>query len=142
MTPLVAETIDTAIQPFRVNIPEADLADLKRRLAATRWPDKETVGDQSQGVQLAKLQELVRYWSTDYDWRKRRGDLECLPAVHDQHRRGRHPLHSCSLASPERDAADHRARMAGVGLRANQTHWSAHRPNQVRRPGGGRVSTW
>jgi pimeloyl-ACP methyl ester carboxylesterase len=79
MTPLVAETIDTAIQPFRVNIAEADLADLKRRLAATRWPDKETVGDQSQGVQLAKLQELVRYWDTDYDWRKAEATLNAYP---------------------------------------------------------------
>ena len=49
----------TAIRPFRVNVPQAELADLRRRLAATRWPDKETVADQSQGVQLAKLQELV-----------------------------------------------------------------------------------
>ncbi len=79
MAPLVAETIDTAIQPFRVNIAEADLADLKRRLAATRWPDKETVGDQSQGVQLAKLQDLARYWGTDYDWRKAEATVNAYP---------------------------------------------------------------
>jgi len=100
MTPLVAETIDTAIQPFRVNIPEADLADLKRRLAATRWPDKETVGDQSQGVQLAKLQELVRYWSTDYDWRSAEATLNAYPQfttnidgvdIHFIHVRSHHP---------------------------------------------------
>ena len=59
-----------AIRPFRVAVPEADLVDLRRRIAATRWPDRETVADQSQGVQLATLQELVRYWGTDYDWRK------------------------------------------------------------------------
>jgi hypothetical protein len=70
-TPVAAaENNDTAIRPFRVNVPKADLADLSRRLAATRWPDKETVEDESQGAQLAKLQELVRYWGTDYDWRK------------------------------------------------------------------------
>jgi pimeloyl-ACP methyl ester carboxylesterase len=100
MTPLVAETVDTAIQPFRVNIPEADLADLKRRLAATRWPDKETVGDQSQGVQLAKLQELVRYWSTDYDWRNAEATLNAYPQfttnidgvdIHFIHVRSHHP---------------------------------------------------
>jgi pimeloyl-ACP methyl ester carboxylesterase len=100
MTPLVAETVDTAIQPFRVNIPEADLADLKRRLAATRWPDKETVGDQSQGVQLAKLQELVRYWSTDYDWRSAEATLNAYPQfttnidgvdIHFIHVRSHHP---------------------------------------------------
>jgi hypothetical protein len=54
----------TAIRPFRVNVPKADLADL-RRLGATRWPDKETFADESQGAQLAKVQELVRYWGTD-----------------------------------------------------------------------------
>ena len=55
---------DTAIRPFRVEIPDAALADLRRRLAATRWPDREIVADQSQGVQLAALQRLVRYWET------------------------------------------------------------------------------
>ena len=59
----------SAIRPFRVNVPEANLADLRRRLAATRWPTKELVKDRSQGVQLATLKELVRYWGTDYDWR-------------------------------------------------------------------------
>jgi hypothetical protein len=60
---------DNAIRPFRINVPEAALVDLRRRVVATRWPDKETVKDQSQGVQLAKLQALVRYWGTDYDCR-------------------------------------------------------------------------
>ena len=78
--------------------PRSDLADLRRRIAATRWPDKETVADQSQGAQLAKLQELVRYWGTDYDWRKVRGEAECLAAIHDDDRRRRHSLHSRPLA--------------------------------------------
>jgi Epoxide hydrolase N terminus len=56
-----AENNDIAIRPFRVSVPEADLADLRRRMLATRWPDKETVADRPQGNQLAKLQELVRY---------------------------------------------------------------------------------
>jgi len=70
-----------AIRPFRVNVPHADLDDLRRRVLATRWPAKETVADQSQGVQLAKLQRLVRYWGTDYDWRKGEAKLnacQCL----------------------------------------------------------------
>jgi pimeloyl-ACP methyl ester carboxylesterase len=59
-----------SIRPFRVDIPDAAVADLRRRLAATRWPDMETVTDQSQGVQVARLRELFDYWMTDYDWRK------------------------------------------------------------------------
>jgi pimeloyl-ACP methyl ester carboxylesterase len=74
-TAMVAENNDTAIRPFRVKVSQADIADLRRRLAATRWPDKETVADESQGAQLAKLQELVRYWGTDYDWRKAEAKL-------------------------------------------------------------------
>ena len=70
---------DSAIRPFSVRILEADLVDLRRRIAATRWPDKETVDDRSQGVQLAKLQELVRHWGTDYDWRKAEAKLNALP---------------------------------------------------------------
>src|SRR5215471_8905371 len=64
--PTVAAAADTrtAIRPFRVNVSDADLADLRHRLLATRWPDKETVADRSQGVQLEKLQALVRYWGT------------------------------------------------------------------------------
>ena len=57
-----------AIKPFRVHFPDEALADLKRRVAATRWPDKEIVPDQSQGVQLATVQKLARYWATDYNW--------------------------------------------------------------------------
>src|SRR5690349_14830329 len=68
-TPAHPATSD-AIRPFRVQVPDDDLGDLRRRILATRWPDKEAVGDRSQGVQLGKLQELARYWGTDYDWRK------------------------------------------------------------------------
>ena len=68
-----------AIRPFRIDVPEQDLADLRRRLAATRWPDKETVADDSQGVPQAMLQELVRYWQTEYDWRKVEARLNALP---------------------------------------------------------------
>ena len=69
----------TAIRPFRVNVSQAQLADLKRRTKATRWPDKETVADESQGVPLATLQELARYWATDYDWRRAEAKLNSYP---------------------------------------------------------------
>jgi pimeloyl-ACP methyl ester carboxylesterase len=68
-----------AIRPFRINVPEKELGDLRRRLAATRWPDKETVDDDSQGVKLAVLRELVRHWQTDYDWRKVEARLNARP---------------------------------------------------------------
>jgi pimeloyl-ACP methyl ester carboxylesterase len=70
---------DTSIRPFHVDVPEAALADLRKRIAATRWPDRETVNDQSQGVQLAKIQGLVNYWGTGYDWRKAEAKLNALP---------------------------------------------------------------
>ena len=67
------------IRPFRANIPVEAVTDLRRRLAATRWPDKETVADRSQGARLAELQELVRYWGTEYDWRKGEAKLNAFP---------------------------------------------------------------
>ena len=67
------------IRPFRVHFSNEALADLKRRIVATRWPDRETVDDTSQGVPLAPLQDLARYWATDYDWRKCEAKLNALP---------------------------------------------------------------
>ena len=74
-------TVETAteIQTFRVEIPEEQIDDLRRRVEATRWPSKELVEDRSQGVQLTTLQELARYWTTDYDWRKAETKLNALP---------------------------------------------------------------
>jgi pimeloyl-ACP methyl ester carboxylesterase len=89
----------TEIRPFHVNVPDAVLVDLRRRIAATRWPDRETVEDPSQGAQLAKLQELVRYWGTGYDWRNAEAKLNALPQftttidgldIHFIHVRSRH----------------------------------------------------
>jgi pimeloyl-ACP methyl ester carboxylesterase len=74
-----AATISDAIRPFRINIPKEQLVDLRRRIAATRWPERETVTDESQGVPLAMIQELARYWGTDYDWRKCEAKLNALP---------------------------------------------------------------
>jgi len=69
----------TDIRPFQVNIPEADLTELRRRIKATVWPDRETVTDATQGVQLATIQALARYWATEYDWRKVEARLNALP---------------------------------------------------------------
>src|SRR5262249_42591936 len=95
-----ASAEDTAIRPFRVHVPPKALDGLRRRIAATRWPDKETVADASQGVPLEKLQALVRYWGTGYDWRKAEAKLNALPQfmtnidgvdIHFIHVRSRHP---------------------------------------------------
>src|SRR5215213_8211659 len=77
MTSTAGERV--AVRPFRIDVPEEDLDDLRRRIVATQWPDKETVADESQGVQLATMQELARYWATDYDWRKCEAQLNALP---------------------------------------------------------------
>jgi len=76
---LAAASANDAVRPFRVNIPEAQLADLRGRIAEARWPDQETVGDGSQGPQLQQFQEVVRHWGTTYDWRKVEARLNALP---------------------------------------------------------------
>jgi pimeloyl-ACP methyl ester carboxylesterase len=95
----VSKEDPTAIRSFHVHISDEALTDLRQRIAVTRWPEKETVADQSQGVQLAKLQKLVRYWGTDYDWRKAEAKLNALPQfvttidgldIHFIHVRSRH----------------------------------------------------
>jgi pimeloyl-ACP methyl ester carboxylesterase len=70
---------DHAIRPFRIDVPDEALVDLRRRLAATRWPEKETVADQSQGVQLATMRQLVQYWQSGHDWRNVEARLNALP---------------------------------------------------------------
>jgi pimeloyl-ACP methyl ester carboxylesterase len=77
----MGNTVETAneIRPFQVDIPEEELAELRRRIAAARWPSRELVADRSQGVQLATMQELARYWATNYDWRKAEAKLNALP---------------------------------------------------------------
>jgi pimeloyl-ACP methyl ester carboxylesterase len=77
----MSSTVETAsgIRPFHIDIPEDKLTDLCRRITATQWPEKETVGDQSQGVPLATIQELARYWGTEYDWRRCEAKLNALP---------------------------------------------------------------
>jgi hypothetical protein len=76
---IMSDTTGTTIRPFQVEIPQAELDELQRRIAATRWPTRELVGDREQGVQLAAIQELARYWSTEYDWRRCEARLNALP---------------------------------------------------------------
>ena len=95
-----AETKSDAIREFHVNVPESELTELRRRINATRWPDRETVSDATQGVQLATTQALARYWATEYDWRKCEARLNALPQfiteidgldIHFIHVRSKHP---------------------------------------------------
>jgi hypothetical protein len=75
-------TANNAIRPFHVNVPEAELTELRSRINATRWPTRETVADATQGVQLATVQALARYWATEYDWRKIEKQTKCSATVH------------------------------------------------------------
>ena len=79
MAQVETSTARAEVRPFRIDVPEEELVDLRQRIVATRWPSKELVEDQSQGVQLATLQALARYWATDYDWRKCEEKLNALP---------------------------------------------------------------
>ena len=92
-------TEKTAVRPFRVTFPEADLIELRTRINATKWPERETVPDGSQGVQLALMQALARYWAADYDWRKVEAKLNSYPNflteidgldIHFMHIRSKH----------------------------------------------------
>lgn len=91
---------DESIRPFQIHVPQSQLDDLRKRIANTRWPDKETVGDISQGIQLQRVQELIRYWGSEYDWRKAEQELNALPEfittidgvdIQFIHVRSRHP---------------------------------------------------
>src|SRR3954466_11956557 len=97
----MSTTLDAAIdiRPFRVDIPDEALQDLRRRIAATQWPEKETVGDQSQGVPLAMMRDLATYWAGEDDWRRCEEKLNALPNfiteiqgldIHFLHVRSRH----------------------------------------------------
>jgi pimeloyl-ACP methyl ester carboxylesterase len=92
----------TEIRPFRVDMPDEAIADLRRRIAAARWPSRELVADRSQGVQLATIQELARYWATDYDWRACEAKLNALPQFTTEI--DGVDIHSIHVKSPHADA--------------------------------------
>jgi pimeloyl-ACP methyl ester carboxylesterase len=102
--PNTADAIETggssAVRPFRINVPQAELDDLRRRILATKWPERETVSDNSQGVPLNLMQDVARYWASDYDWRRCEARLNAVPNfmttidgldIHFIHVRSRHP---------------------------------------------------
>ncbi len=96
-TNLQAATGSEEIRPFRVNVPQAELDELRRRILAMRWPEKELVADQSQGVQFATMQKLARYWATELRLAQDRSEAERAAAVHHRDRRTRHSLHPCAV---------------------------------------------
>ena len=130
---------DTTIRPFTIEIPQADLDDLRARIAATRWPEKETVDDQSQGAQLATMQALARYWLTEYDWRKCEARLNAVPNFITEI--DGLDIHFIHVRSKHEDALplDRLPRLAGLDRRAAEDHRPAHRSHRPRRERVGRV---
>src|SRR5262249_15764273 len=135
----MSTSVETAIEirPFHVDISEDALDDLRHRINATNWPEKETVADQSQGVPLAVIQELARDWATEYDWRKCEAALKPAAAVRHRDRRARHSLHPRSFATRRRDAADRESRLAWLDHRATEDHRSTDRSDGTRRERSG-----
>jgi Epoxide hydrolase N terminus len=119
------------VRPFRVEIPDGALDDLRRRIKATRWPSEELVADRSQGVQLATLQELARYWASDYDLGRVEARLNALPQFRTEI--DGVDLHFLHIRSPPRAgvAADHDPRLAGLGDRAAGDHRPPDRPDRL-----------
>ena len=132
----------TEIRSFHIEIPAEQIDDLRRRIAATRWPTKELVEDRSQGVQLATLRELARYWTTEYDWRTCEARLNALPQFTTEI--DGVEIHFIHVRSParERVAADHDAWLARLGHRAARDRRSADRPDLARRHPRAMHSTW
>ena len=129
----------TAIRPFHFSAPEAELTELRRRISATRWPERETVSDQSQGPQLATMQKLARYWVTEYDWRKVEAKLNALPNfiteidgldIHFIHVRSKHKNALPLIVTHGWPGLDHRAA---------ENHRSADQSNGARCERGGRL---
>ena len=128
-----ATTPDTAINAFQFHASDEALADLRRRIAATNWPDGELVSDASQGVPIATMRKLARYWEAEHDWRKIEARLNALPQfatsvdgvdIHFIHVRSKEP--KCI-------AGHHHAWLARLDHRAVEDHRSAHKSNGSRR---------
>ena len=146
-----SSTPGTDFRPFRVDVPDEAIADLRRRIAATRLPSQELVADRSQGVQLATIQELARYWSTEYDWRACEARLNALPQfktqidgvdVHFIHVRSRHEnalpliithgwpgsvIEQLGVIGPLTDPAAHGAAAEDPPLVRIRARWGAYR---------------
>jgi Epoxide hydrolase N terminus len=141
----VAEKTGKAIRPFRVDVPDEALADLRRRIDATRWPTRELVEDRSQGVQLATMQALCRYWTTEYDWRRCEARLNALPQfmteidgvdIHFIHVRSPHE-NALPLSRPRHPTRRTRRGLPGrAPLRVRpRAHATGDRPGLLQEPG-------
>ena len=129
----------TAIRPFQVEFQKEQIDELRRRIAATRWPSKELVTDRSQGVQLAATQALARYWLDEYDFGRIEARLNALPQFMTEiDGLDIHFIH-VKLPARGRPAADHHPRLAGLRDRATRRHRPVDRSHRPRRPGRGRV---
>jgi Epoxide hydrolase N terminus len=95
------------VRPFQIDMPGESRQELRRRVAVPRWPDRETVSDRTQGAQLAKVQEFVGYWATDYDWRELEAKLKALPRFITEI--DRLDIHFIHVRSPHADRWCHRA---------------------------------
>ena len=136
MTHLQKKQLQTATgdsSVSEVNVPEAELTELRRRINATRWPERETVTDATQGVQLATTQALARYWATEYDWRKIEAKLQRPAAIHHRDRRTGHSFHSRPFKTRKCVAAHRYARMARLDHRTDEDHRSANQSHRTRR---------
>ena len=129
----------TAVRPFQVGFPEAELIDLRRRINATRWPERETVTDDSQGVPLATHAGARALLGDRLRLARVRGEAQRPAELHHRDRRARHPLHPRPLPARGRAAADRHARVARLDHRAAEDHRAAHEPDGPRRERRGRV---
>ena len=129
----------TEIRPFQVEVPEADLDDLRQRIAATRWPSRELVDDRSQGVQLSTTQALASFWETEYDWRACEARLNALPQFKTEI--DGVEIHFIHVRSPHEDALPLVMTHGWPGSvdRAARDRRPADRPDRARRERRGRV---
>src|ERR687897_758241 len=123
---ILTSTTHPPVRPFRIEVSEEDLVDLRRRIADTQWPEKETVADQSQGVQLADNAGTRALLGHRLRLAQGRGETERATAVHHRDRRARHSFHSRSFEPRERVAAHRQPRLAGLGHRAAEDHRSTY----------------
>ena len=139
VAPNPTSTGSEAIRTFRVEVSQTEIDDLRRRLQATRWPEKETVADASQGVQLATMQELVRYWATDYDFRRFEARLNAVPQFITEI--DGLDIHFIHVKSPHENALPLIITHGWPGsiIEMLNVDRSAQRPDGVRRRRGGRV---
>jgi hypothetical protein len=123
------------IKPFKIHVSDAELDDQKRRLRATRLPDKETVGEWSQGVPLAYVKDVCRYWAETYHWHDTEARLNALPQFRTELEWAEHSLLAHSIAASGRAAAGDDAWLAGFDRRVPQGDSDAHRSDQAWRTG-------